>query len=263
MTPGLDLRALPGIPHVCPGDDLAQLLLAAVARLSGADGRFFDGDVLVLAQKIVSKAEGRFVDLADITPSPRAVELSAVVSKDPRLCELILRESRRVVRARAGVLIVEHRLGLILANAGIDHSNVEQPPGTPPGTDERVLLLPEDPDRSAAELRQQLEVASGARLGVVIADSLGRPWRLGAVGVAIGCSGLPALLDLRGEADLYGRPLRVTEVGHADQLASAASLLTGQSGEGFPAVLVRGLSASDLDQPARALQRPPEMDLFR
>jgi coenzyme F420-0:L-glutamate ligase/coenzyme F420-1:gamma-L-glutamate ligase len=230
---------------------------------NGEPARLRDGDALVLAQKIVSKAEGRFVDLATITPSAPAVELAAVVDKDPRLCELVLRESRGVVRAKPGVLIVEHRLGLMLANAGIDHSNVEQPPGTPAGTDERVLLLPEDPDRSAAELRRRLESASGARLGVVIADSLGRPWRLGAVGVAIGCSGLPSLLDLRGTADLYGRPLRVTDVGHADQLAAAASLLLGQAGEGSPAVLVRGLPPSDRDLPAKALQRPHELDLFR
>lgn len=237
-------------------------MLDALARLA-PPVRLVDGDVLVLAQKIVSKAEGRFVDLATVTPSHRAREIAAIVQKDPRLCELVLRESREVLRARPGVLVVEHRLGLVLANAGIDHSNVEQPAGTAEGTDERVLLLPEDPDGSAAALRTRLLGETGASVGVVIADSLGRAWRLGAVGVAIGCAGLPALLDLRGTADLYGRPLRVTDVGHADQLAAAASLLFGQAGEGAPAVLVRGLPPAEKELPARALQRPHEMDLFR
>jgi coenzyme F420-0:L-glutamate ligase/coenzyme F420-1:gamma-L-glutamate ligase len=251
---------------VRPGDDLPALLLEAVNRLDGAAGEpegLRDGDVLVLAQKIVSKAEGRLVDLATVAPSPRALELAAQVGKDPRLCELVLRESREVVRAKPGVLIVEHRIGVILANAGIDHSNVEQPPGTPEGADERVLLLPEDPDRSAAELRRRLEAATRARLAVVIADSVGRPWRLGAVGIAIGCAGLPALLDLRGAPDLHGRPLRVTDVGHADQLAAAASLLLGQAAEGLPAVLVRGLPPAESDLPARAVLRPRAQDLFR
>jgi coenzyme F420-0:L-glutamate ligase/coenzyme F420-1:gamma-L-glutamate ligase len=255
MSARLTLVVLDGIPLVKPGDDLAGIIGDALGR----NGETLqDGDVLVVAQKIVSKAEGRFVDLDTVTPSAEAEELADAVEKDPRVVELILRESRRVVRKRPGLLIVEDRRGLVLANAGIDHSNVESPDG-----EETVLLLPEDPDHSASTLRRRLESASGASLGVVVADSLGRPWRLGTVGVAIGSSGLPALLDLRGQPDLEGRRLEVTEVGHADQLASAASLLMGQAAEGLPAVLVRGLASPSRDLPATALLRPPEQDLFR
>jgi coenzyme F420-0:L-glutamate ligase/coenzyme F420-1:gamma-L-glutamate ligase len=251
----LELVALPGIPRVRPGDDLAELLLAALDRLGE---RLRDGDVLVLAQKIVSKVEGRLVDLASVEPSARAHELASAVDKDPRVVELILRESRRIVRQRPGLLVVEDQRGLVLANAGIDHSNVETGP-----LGERVLLLPEDPDRSAAELRRRLESASGQRVGIIVADSLGRAWRLGTVGIAIGCAGLRSLEDLRGCADLEGRELQVTEVGHADQIAAAASIVMGQAAEGLPAVLVRGLPASASELPASALLRPPEEDLFR
>ncbi|HVS13885.1 MAG TPA: coenzyme F420-0:L-glutamate ligase [Thermoanaerobaculia bacterium] len=253
--PPLTLVPLAGLPRVEPGDDLAALLLAGLER---AGETLRDGDVLALAQKIVSKAEGRFVALAEVSPSARARELAAVVDKDPRVVELILRESRQVVRAVPGVLVVEHRLGFLLANAGIDHSNVEQE-----GAGERVLLLPADSDRSAAALRERLRGETGADVGVVIVDSWGRPWRLGTVGFAIGVAGLPALVDLRGALDLEGRPLQVTEVGHADQIAAAASILFGQAAEGIPAVLLRGLPALRGESPASALLRPRDKDLFR
>lgn len=256
MSPGpVSLHALAGVPLVEAGDDLAQLAAAALRANGLALG---DGDVLVVAQKIVSKAEGRAVDLADIEPSRRAAALGAEIGKDPRLVEVILAESRRVVRRRPGLLIVEHRLGFVMANAGVDHSNLAM--GAP---GERVLLLPEDPDGSARALRDALQAAFGVRIGVVINDSFGRPWRKGVCGVALGAAGLPALIDRRGEPDLFGRPLLVTEIGFADEIAAAASLVMGQAGEGLPIVLLRGLSWSAPEQPAAALVRPAEHDLFR
>jgi coenzyme F420-0:L-glutamate ligase / coenzyme F420-1:gamma-L-glutamate ligase len=251
----LHLLALPGFPLIGRGADLAQVT-AQVLSQSGLQLRC--DDVLVFAQKIVSKAEGRMVDLASVTPGPRAIEIAAVVQKDPRLVELVLRESRRIVRWKKDVLIVEHRLGFILANAGIDQSNVAAE-----SAGAQALLLPEDPDRSARSLRERLATLTGQAAGVIICDSFGRPWRLGTVGTAIGCAGLPALLDLRGRHDLFGRALRVTTVAHADEIASAASILMGQSGEGQPVVLVRGLTGSSSAQTAASLLRPPEEDLFR
>ena len=249
----LTLTALPGIPFVRQSDDLADIFLHAMAR---ARLRFADGDVLVVAQKVVSRAEGRLVDLRTITPSAKAQTLAAKVEKDPRLVELILRESSAVLRAVPGVLIVEHKLGFVCANAGIDHSNVC-------GDDECVLLLPENPDRSAAQLRARLEEASGKRLGVLINDSHGRAWRLGTMGVAIGVSGVPALVDLRGRHDLVGRELHATQVGAADELAAAASLLMGQAAEGTPAVHVRGFPYPLREGGLQELIRPRERDLFR
>jgi len=249
----LTLTALPGIPFVRQSDDLADIFLHAMAR---ARLRFADGDVLVVAQKVVSRAEGRLVDLRTITPSAKAQTLAAKVEKDPRLVELILRESNAVLRAVPGVLIVEHKLGFVCANAGIDHSNVC-------GDDECVLLLPENPDRSAAQLRARLEEASGKRLGVLINDSHGRAWRLGTMGVAIGVSGVPALVDLRGRHDLVGRELHATQVGAADELAAAASLLMGQAAEGTPAVHVRGFPYPLREGGLQELIRPRERDLFR
>jgi coenzyme F420-0:L-glutamate ligase / coenzyme F420-1:gamma-L-glutamate ligase len=255
----LTLSAVPDFPPVRPGDDLALLLLS---RLKAIGSALHHGDVVVFAQKIVSKAEGRRVRLADVEPSPRARALAQQVCKDPRLVELILSESKRIVRAAKDVLIVEHRLGLIMANAGIDQSNVgafesgEQ-------ADEYALLLPEDPDASAARLQAALESHSGCAVGVIINDSFGRPWRVGTVGVAIGVAGWPATLDLRGRADLFGRTLRVTVVGHADEIAAAASLLMGQADEGRPVILVRGLSAQGRARDAKALLRPSAEDLFR
>lgn len=251
----LRITALTGFPQVAGGDDLALLTQAALAR---TELRLQSGDVLVFAQKIVSKAEGRRIDLRAVTPGTQALEVAQEVQKDPRLVELILRDSRRIVRAAKDVLIVEHRLGLIMANAGIDQSNVADP-----ASGEFALLLPEDPDASAARLRERLYALTGCEAGVVISDSFGRPWRVGTVGVAIGCAGLSATIDLRGATDMFGRPLRVTVVGHADEIASAASIVMGQAAEARPVVLVRGLESRAPAQPAAALIRPQQQDLFR
>jgi coenzyme F420-0:L-glutamate ligase / coenzyme F420-1:gamma-L-glutamate ligase len=249
----LKLRALPGLPLVKPGDDLGALLAKALAD---ASLDLSDGDVLVIAQKIVSKAEGRYVDVTTVAPSAQAKELATLVDKDPRLVEVILSESRRVVRQRLNVLIVEHRLGFVMANAGVDHSNV--------GTDEEtVLLLPRDPDASAARMRAELTARLGVSPAVIIADSFGRPWRRGIVGVAIGVAGLPALIDQRGRPDLFGRKLRVTETAFADEIAAAASLLMGQADEGLPAVVVSGLAWPPTPTTAATLVRAPDEDLFR
>ena len=256
MTSSMTLTALPGLPLVRPGDDLAGLIQAG---LQAAGLGLENGDVLVVAQKVVSKVEGRAVNLAEVTPSDRARELARPGEKDPRVVEVILRESRRVVRAERGVLIVEHRLGFVCANAGVDHSNVsgEGEAG------EWVLLLPEDPDASARRLRQGLESWSGKQLGVLIIDSHGRAWRMGTVGVAIGVSGFPALVDLRGRPDLYGYRLRITQVGLADEIAAAASALMGQADERRPVVHVRGLPYPLREGSVVELLRPASEDLFR
>jgi len=251
----LRLTALPDFPRILPGDDLAGLVVSSLARTSLELQR---GDVLVFAQKIVSKAEGRCIDLRSVDPGPKALEVAQTVQKDPRLVELVLRESRRIVRMARDVLIVEHRLGLIMANAGIDQSNVAEP-----GSGEFALLLPEAPDVSASRLRERLAELTGCAPGVVISDSFGRPWRMGTVGVAIGCAGIAAAADLRGQADLFGRSLKVTVVGHADEVASAASIVMGQANESRPVVLVRGLPDRGPHQPAAALIRPAGQDLFR
>ena len=235
---------------------MAALLLAALGRVGLA---LQDGDVVAVAQKIVSKAEGRQVRLADVTPSARAVELAAQVGKDARLVELILRESTEVSRLRPGVIIVRHRLGFTSANAGIDRSNVQ----TEGGEEEAVLLLPLDPDASAAALRDALRAATGATVRGGSTDSPGRPFRLGTVGGAVGVAGLPALGDRRGEADLYGYRLQHTDVGLADEIAAAAGLLMGQAAEGLPAVLLRGLRLPPAEGRATDLVRPPELDLYR
>ena len=249
----LTLTPLEGIPLIQPGDDLPALLLATLGRHSLKLER---GDILVLAQKIVSKAENRLVHLDDIKPSSRANELADQVQKDPRLVQLILDESSEVVRSRPGLIVVEHRLGFVSANAGIDHSNVD-------GKEGSVLLLPKDPDASAEQLRAALEESSGARLGVLVIDSHGRAWREGTVGVAIGVSGLPGTVDLRGRADLFGRELRATILAAADELAAAASLVMGQAGEGCPAVHVRGFLYPLREGKLAELLRPKERDEFR
>lgn len=237
-----------------PGDDLAALLLAALLRQGLT---LQDGDVIVLAQKIVSKAEGRYRHLGEVTPSARALELAALTEKDPRLVQLILDESNEVLRARPGLLVVEHRLGFVSANAGIDHSNL-------PGSDEDAyLLLPQDPDASASRLRSVLEQASAAKLGVLIIDSHGRAWREGTLGTTIGLSGLPGLVDLRGTPDLAGRPLRVTQLAAGDELAAAASLAMGQAAEGCPAVHVRGFPYALREATLSELLRPRGRDEFR
>lgn len=251
MPHRLELFAIPGLPMVKPGDDLAALIAARVDTLR-------DRDVVVVAQKIVSKSEGRSVDLADVTPSPRAVEVAMEVGKDPRLVEVILSESTRVVRSRPNLLIMQHRLGFVMANAGVDHSNVAPVDGV-----DRALLLPLDPDGSAERLRAALAEKFGVRLGVIISDSFGRPWRRGTAGVAIGAAGLPSLIDMRGQPDLFGRTLEVTVIGFADEIAAAAGLLQGQAAEAQPVVVVRGLSWTAPDAPVNELVRPPEEDLFR
>jgi coenzyme F420-0:L-glutamate ligase/coenzyme F420-1:gamma-L-glutamate ligase len=249
----MTLTALPGLPLIEPGDDLGTILRDGLER---ADLALEDGDVLVVAQKIVSKSEGRRIRLDSVAPSDEARRLSAELGKDPRLIEIVLGESRRVLRAERGLMIVEHRLGFVCANAGIDHSNV-------PGGDDWVLLLPEDPDASADRLRRSLEAWSGRQLGVLIIDSHGRAWRMGIVGVAIGVSGFPALVDLRGEEDLFGYRLRVTQVGLADEIAAAASALMGQAGERRPVIHVRGLPYPLREGSLAELIRPADQDLFR
>jgi coenzyme F420-0:L-glutamate ligase/coenzyme F420-1:gamma-L-glutamate ligase len=255
MPAALTLIPLAGIKLVEPGDDLGAITVAAFAANGVAPE---EGDVLVVAQKIVSKAEGRYVDVAKVQPSERAIGLAAETNKDPRFVEVVLGESRRVVRHRPGLLIVEHRLGFVMANAGIDHSNVPMAEGI-----ERVLLLPQDPDGSAASLRQHILGVFGVRVGVVISDSFGRAWRKGTVGIALGAAGLPAVIDMRGQPDLFGRELLVTETGFADEIAAAAGLLMGQADEALPMVLLRGLRWSAPEAPAAALIRPAEHDLFR
>ncbi len=251
----LELFAVPDLPVVRPGDDLAALVAAGLARA----GRALEpGDVVVVAQKIVSKAEGRFVELAAVAPSPAAEQLAGAVGKDPRIVEVILSESRRVVRSRPNLLIMEHRLGFVMANAGVDHSNV-----TPLGEPDRLLLLPLDPDGSAERLRAALAARLGVEAAIVISDSFGRPWRRGTVGVAIGSAGLPALVDMRGRPDMFGRTLEVTVVGLADEVAAAAGLLMGQADEARPVVVVRGLRWTAPVVPAGELVRPPAEDMFR
>jgi coenzyme F420-0:L-glutamate ligase/coenzyme F420-1:gamma-L-glutamate ligase len=251
----VDIIGLSGVPMVQPGDNLGAIAISALVE---AELHPQHGDVLVVAQKIVSKAENRFVEVAGVVPSPEAIELAAATGKDPRFVEVVLSESRRIVRHRENLIIAEHRLGFVMANAGIDHSNVG-----PDSGGERVLLLPLDPDRSAAALRDQLIEAYGVPIAVIISDSFGRPWRRGTVGVAIGAAGLPAAIDWRGRPDLFGRTLEVTETGFADEIAAAASLVMGQAAEAMPLVLVRGLSWTAPDCPAADLVRPPEHDLFR
>lgn len=249
------IEAVDGVPLVKPGDDLAAVVLGA---LEASGLTLANQDVIVVAQKIVSKAEGRLVDLATVAPSPRAVELGRATDKDPRLIEVILSESVEVVRHKPGVIVVEHKLGFVMANAGVDRSNVSAD-----GMKEPVLLLPADPDRSAVALKAALDKAFAADVGVVISDSVGRAWRNGTVGLALGAAGLPALDDRRGRPDLFGRKLEVTEVALADQIAAAAAIAMGEGDEGRPLVLVRGVSWTAPARPAKDLIRPKAMDLFR
>ncbi|MBP6180282.1 MAG: coenzyme F420-0:L-glutamate ligase [Anaerolineales bacterium] len=253
----LTITPLQNMPLVRQGDNLADILVLSM-RASGIDLQ--DDDILVVAQKIVSKSEGRMVDITSITPSERAVELAKTTDKDPRVVELMLQESNEVLRVRPGTVIVEHKLGFVCANAGIDHSNVA---GSGNENQEFVLLLPEDPDRSARELREQIKHKTGRSVGVMIIDSHGRAWRNGTVGMCIGLSGIPALVDERGWKDLFGYTLRVTVVGVADELAAAASLMMGQAAEGKPAVHVRGFPYPLGEGSLKELIRPKEMDLFR
>ncbi len=253
----LTLTPLPDFPIIRQGANLADILLSSLER-SGLE--LADGDILVLAQKIVSKAEGRMIDLTAVTPGHRALELAAETAKDPRVVELILRESSEVMRARPGTLIVQHRLGFVCANAGIDHSNVA---GEGDLQQEFVLLLPEDPDRSAGQVQAQIAALTGRQVGVMIIDSHGRAWRNGTVGVAIGLSGVPGLVDLRGRPDLFGYTLKHTLVGAADELAAAASLVMGQAAEGKPVVHVRGFPYALRPTSLAEILRPRDQDLFR
>lgn len=253
----LTLTPLAGIPRVSPGDDLVELILESLIH-SGIE--LIDNDILVITQKVVSKSEGRLVNLRMITPSQQAEKLAVYTEKDPRIIELILGESEEVLRYRPGTIIVQHRLGFVCANAGIDHSNVT---GEKVGEDEWVLLLPLDPDQSAQQLRHRLELVSGKTLGVMIIDSHGRAWRMGTTGVAIGLAGIPGVVDLRGKKDLFDYELRITQVGAADELAAAASLVMGQADEGTPVIHARGFPYPLRDSSLKEVIRPKEMDLFR
>ena len=250
----LSVTTFDGVPMVRPGDDLAQLALDAAARRGL---RFGDGDILVLAQKIVSKAEGRLVRLDTVEPGAEARELAAATDKDPRLVQLILDESACVMRAKPGVIIVRHRLGHVGANAGIDQSNIEHEGG------ECALLLPRDPDASAARLHEALRAATGAHVAVLIADSLNRPWRLGTTGGAIGCAGFEVLDDRRGLSDLYGRELKVTMINRADSIAAFATLAMGETTERTPLALVRGFAPDHHPGSAAEIMRPLADDLFQ
>lgn len=252
----LTLTALKNIPFIRQGDNLADVILHSIEP---NDVKLQDGDIFVLAQKVVSKAEGRMVNLADVEPSPRALELAGHTEKDARLVELMLQESSEVVRFRKGVIVVEHKLGFICANAGIDHSNVMG--GGENG--EFVLLLPKDPDESAKQIREQVEEKTGKQIGVMIIDSHGRAWRNGTVGICIGLSGIPALVDERGWQDLFGCTLIATVVGVADELAAAASLVMGQAAEGTPVVHVRGFPYPLGNGTLKEIIRPKEQDMFR
>jgi coenzyme F420-0:L-glutamate ligase / coenzyme F420-1:gamma-L-glutamate ligase len=253
----LTFTPLPQMPLIRPEDNLADLLLTS---LQAARITLEDSDILVVAQKIVSKAEGRLVNLTTVVPSKEANELAKRSKKDPRMVELILRESKEVLRVRPGTIIVEHRLGFICASAGIDHSNVRGEDGNP---EDWVLLLPKNPDFSALEIRRRIKVATGNRIGVMIIDSHGRAWRQGTIGTAIGISGLPGVVDKRGFQDLFGYRLKITIVAAADELAAAASLVMGEASEGIPAVHVRGFPYPLREGSLGELLRPKDQDLFR
>lgn len=254
----LILTTLAGIPLIHPGDNLAIILAEAIEKTAI---RLQDGDIIVLAQKIVSKAEGRIVNLTGVQPSPRAFELAKETDKDPRFIELVLQESQAVLRTRSGTIIVKHRRGFVCANAGIDHSNVEGVDGS--RSNDWVLLLPENPDRSAQAIRALLQKQYNICMGIMIIDSHGRAWRMGTVGVAIGLAGMPGLVDLRGTEDLFGYKLAVTQVAAADELAAAASLIMGQAAEMTPAVHVRGFPYPLREGNLAELIRPHDLDLFR
>jgi coenzyme F420-0:L-glutamate ligase/coenzyme F420-1:gamma-L-glutamate ligase len=254
MSARVEIFVIPGLPMVREGDDISSIIVDGAQKAS-LTLRY--GDVVVIAQKIVSKAEGRTVDLATVAPTAEAIALAAEVGKDPRIVQVVLSESVRVVRSRPNLMIMQHRLGFVMANAGVDQSNVAPSDGV-----QRALLLPVDPDGSAEAIRARLEERLGVKVGCVISDSFGRPWRRGTAGVAIGCAGLPSLIDLRGQPDLFGRTLEVSIIGFADEIAAAASLLQGQAAEGQPVVVVRGLTWTAPDASVADLLRPPQEDLF-
>ena len=255
MAKRLELIPLEGFPLVEPGDDLA---LQIADSLSQNGLTLCPGDVLVIAQKVVSKAEDRYVNLADVVPGENALKLAATADKDPRQVQLVLDESVEVVRVRPGVIVVEHRQGYVLANAGIDKSNIERDPENP-----RVLLLPLDADASANTLRSALAELCGTAPQVIINDSLGRAWRNGTVGVAIGCAGIDPLHTQIGDSDLFGNVLEVTEPAVADELAAAASLVMGQASEACPVVLARGAPLREAAGGSQRLIRDKALDMFR
>ncbi len=257
MRSPLVLTPLEGMPIIQPGDNLVLEILKAV---NNHGIHILENDVFVLAQKIVSKSEGRFVNLADVIPGRRAIKIAKRVKKDPKLVELILSESSEILRTRPGTIIVEHRLGFVCANAGIDHSNV-QPLSASSG--DWVLLLPVDPDLSAKNIVSELKIKTGKTTGVVIIDSHGRAWRNGIVGTSIGVAGVPALVDMRGKPDLFGFNLRITQIGSVDELAAAASLVMGQAAEGIPVVHVRGFPYPLRETSSKELHRKKRKDLFR
>ena len=257
----LTLVALDGFPLVSPGDDISKLILQSVKN---SDLRLEAGDILVIAQKIISKSEGRFVRLSELNPSKSAAELAELTGKDPSLIELILSESHKIIRYRPGVIVVENKHGVVLANAGIDHSNVGGE-----SRDGQVLLLPKDPDKSATAIQEELQKLTKVKIAVIINDSIGRAWRNGTIGTALGVSGMPAMLDLRGHSDLFGKPLLVSEEAIADELSSAASLLQGQTDGRRPVILIRGYGTNNFKHSKNssigvsALIRPKEKDMFR
>ena len=253
----LELTPVPGFPLIMPGDDLAEIIINTCEK---AQIGIQDGDIFVLAQKIVSKSEGRLVNLNDVAVTEDAVNLAEKTGKDPRIVALVLSESRKVLRYRTNVLIVEHKLGFVCANAGIDHSNVHGLSGNP---DDWMLLLPVDPDGSADKIRTKIEARKGVRIGIMIIDSHGRAWRNGTLGTVIGLSGVPGLVDLRGQPDLFGFKLKITQVAAGDELAAGASLVMGQAAEGTPVVNARGFPYALREASLNELIRPEHEDLFR
>jgi len=254
----IELFPVAGIPFIQPNDSLAEIILSQLQKMGKP---LAAGDIVVIAQKVVSKEEGRLVALSTVKPSAQAEELALVVDKDPRVVQVILDDSNAIIRSRRGLLVTEQQAGWICANAGVDRSNVEQ------GEDgeEYLALLPADGDASAERIRQELQAQSGIAPAVIINDSHGRAWRMGTVGISIGCAGLPPIWNQRGLPDLFGYELHSSEECIADELAAAASLLMGQSNEGQPVIIIRGYSfpADAPIAPARSVQRPAEMDTFR
>jgi coenzyme F420-0:L-glutamate ligase / coenzyme F420-1:gamma-L-glutamate ligase len=260
MAPqSLSLNTVPNIPLIKPNDDLANIILHA---LSSSGYELENNDIIAIAQKIVSKSEGRLVDLATVNPSEKAIKLAEEINKDSRQIELVLSESKEIIAVKPGVIIVEHRTGVILANAGIDHSNVAS------STDgavkkEIVSLLPKDSNKSAKRLKKEIETQCKKQIGILITDSIGRPWRMGTTGVALGSAGVETIRDLRFDKDIFGRELLVTETADADSLACAACLLMGEGDDATPVVLIRGYETVISDQDTRQLLRPKDEDMFR
>jgi coenzyme F420-0:L-glutamate ligase/coenzyme F420-1:gamma-L-glutamate ligase len=251
-APTVSLVGVPGVPMIQPGDDLPALVVDAFSR-AGLEPQ--TGDVVVVTSKVVSKAEGRIVDLRTVVPSARALELARVTEKDPQLVELVLRESTDVVRAVPNTLLVRHRLGFMSANGAIDRSNADG--------EHTALLMPIDPDASASNIKAALDAEFGADVGVLVTDTHGRPFRRGNIGVAVGVAGFEAVVDMVGTRDLFGRELKATVIALADEIAAAAALVSGETSEGLPVVLVRGVTTRPGDTGSSELLFPAERDLFR